>query len=88
MPECSGIGRTLWKHKFPQDTEDEGKIRLSIKDEAEGMPLVPHQAHQAVRPPAPCVPSPAEVPQTLMPSSVPAAVGSAAAAAGDRYHAL
>ena len=79
--ECSGLGQMLWKHKFPQDTEDEGKVRLSSKDEAEGMPLVSYQACHAVRPPASLVPSSAKVPLTSMPSSVPAAVGSAAPAA-------
>ena len=44
MLECSGLGQMLWKHKFPQDMEDEGKVGLSSEDKAEGMPLVPHQA--------------------------------------------
>ena len=62
--------------------DDKGNVGLSSKDEAEGMPLVPHQADHAVRPPAPLVPPPAEVPTTSGLTSVPAAVGSAAAAVG------
>ena len=80
MLEHSSLGQTLWKHKFPQDMEDKGKVRLSSEDEAEGMPLVPHQAHQAVRPPTPLVSPPDEVPTTSGTSYAPAAVGSVAAA--------
>ena len=62
--------------------EDEGKVRLPSEDEAEGMPLVPHQACHAVRPPTSLVPSSTEVPLTSMLSSVPAAVRLAASTAG------
>ena len=81
MLECSHLGHTIWKHKAPQDTEDDGKVGLSSKDKAEGMPLVAHLACWAVRPPAPSVPPPTEATATPGPSSAPAAVGSAVAAA-------
>ena len=55
--ECSRLGCTLWKHCFPQDTEDKATIGISSEDEADGMPLVDHQVRRAVRP-TPAVPAP------------------------------
>ena len=68
--ECSRLVHTLWKHCFPQDTEDKATIGISSEDEADGMPLVDHQVRRAVRP-MPAVPAP--------PRAAPlAAAGSAA----------
>ena len=69
--KCSRLGHTLWKHHFPQDTEDEAAIGISSKDEVDGMPLVDHQARRAVRP-TPAVPIP--------PSTAPSAAARSAAA--------
>ena len=55
--ECSRLSWTLWKHHFPQDTEDEAAVGISSKDEADGMPLVDHQVRRAVRP-TPAAPTP------------------------------
>ena len=56
--ECSRLGRTLWKHRFPQDTEDEAAVGISSEDEADGMPSVDHQVRRAIRPtPAASVPT-------------------------------
>ena len=60
----------LWKHHFPQDTEDEAAIGISSEDEVDGMPLVDHQVRRAVRP-TPAVPVPPR-------AAPPAAAGSAA----------
>ena len=68
--ECSRLGCTLWKHCFPQDTEDEAAIGISSEDEVDGMPLVDHQVRRAVRP-TPAVPAPPR-------AAPPAAAGSAA----------
>ena len=62
----------LWKHCFPQYTGDEAAVGISSKDEADGMPLVDHQARRAVRP-TPAVPVPPR-------AAPPAAAGSAATA--------
>ena len=55
--ECSRFSHTLWKHRFPHDTEDEAAVGISSKDEADGKPLVDHQARRAVRP-TPAAPAP------------------------------
>ena len=55
--ECSRLSRMLWKHHFPQDTEDEAAVGISSEDEADGMPLVDHQVRRAVRP-TPAAPAP------------------------------
>ena len=55
--ECSRLSHTLWKHCFPQDTEDEASVGISSEDEADGMPLVDHQVRRAVRP-TPAAPTP------------------------------
>ena len=55
--ECSRLSHTLWKHRFPQDTEDEAAVGISSEDEANSMPLVDHQARRAVRP-TPAAPTP------------------------------
>ena len=60
----------LWKHHFPQYTEDEAAIGISSEDKADGMPLVDHQVRRAVRP-TPAVPAPPR-------AALPAAAGSAA----------
>ena len=67
-----------WKHKFPLDTEDEEKVGISSEDEAQGMPLVDHQACLAVRPAQVPVTSTATPGTSTTPS---ATAGSAAAAA-------
>ena len=48
--ECSRLGCTLWKHWFPEDTEDEAAVGISSEDKADGMPLVDHQVRRVVRP--------------------------------------
>ena len=63
--ECSRLSCMLWKHHFPQDTEDEAAVGISSEDEVDGMPLVDHQVRRTVRP-TPAAPAP------------PAAAGSAA----------
>ena len=55
--ECSRLSHMLWKHCFPQDTEDEAAVGISSKDEVDGMPLVDHQVRRVVRP-TPAVPAP------------------------------
>ena len=55
--ECSRLSCTLWKHHFPQDTEDEAAVGISSEDEADGMPLVDHQVRRVVRP-TPAAPTP------------------------------
>ena len=55
--ECSRLSHTLWKHHFPQDTEDKALVGISSKDEVDGMPLVDHQARRVVRP-TPAAPTP------------------------------
>ena len=55
--ECSRLSHTLWKHCFPQDTEDKAAVGISSEDEADGMPLVDHQVRRVVRP-TPAVPAP------------------------------
>ena len=55
--ECSRLSCMLWKHRFPQDTEDESAVGISSEDEADGMPLVDHQVRRAVRP-TPAAPTP------------------------------
>ena len=55
--ECSRLGCTLWKHQFPEDTEDEAAVGISSEDEVDSMPLVDHQVRRVVRPtPAASVP--------------------------------
>ena len=72
--EHSRLGHTLWKHWFPEDTEDEAAVGISTEDEADGMPLVDHQVRRAVRPtPAASVPPPS--------AAVSAATASTAATA-------
>ena len=48
--ECSRLSHTLWKHCFPQDTEDEATVGIPSKDEVDSMSLVDHPAASA--PPA------------------------------------
>ena len=55
--ECSRLSCTLWKHCFPQDTEDKATVGISSEDKADGMPLVDHQVRRAVRP-TPAAPAP------------------------------
>ena len=55
--ECSRLGHALWKHCFPQDTEDEAAIGISSEAEVDGMPVVDHQVRRVVRP-TPSVPVP------------------------------
>ena len=55
--ECSRLSHTLWKHHFPQDTEDKAAVGISSKDEVDSMPLVDHQVRRVVRP-TPAAPTP------------------------------
>ena len=55
--ECSRLSCALWKHCFPQDTEDKAAVGISSKDEVDSMPLVDHQVRRAVRP-SPAAPTP------------------------------
>ena len=55
--ECSRLSHMLWKHCFPQDTEDKAAVGISSKDEVDGMPLVDHQVRRVVRP-TPAAPTP------------------------------
>ena len=66
--ECSRLGLTLWKHHFPQDTED-------------GMPLVDHQARRAVRP-TPAVPTPPSAAPAAAAGSTATASAAATASTG------
>ena len=66
----------MFKYKYPMNTEEEHLVGLLSKDEAEAMPLVPHQVRRTVHP-APA-PTPASAP-ALAPAPTPSAAAAAPA---------
>ena len=76
--ECSRLSHTLWKHHFPQDTEDKAAVGISSEDEVDSMPPVDHQVRSVVRltPAAPAAPAAAAVgPATTMSMAATASMG-------------